>query len=331
MELEWHQLELKYQGLRVIDATAQARLMASLGEHGQRVPVLVVAAAPPCYVLIKGYRRVAALRRLGRDTVQAAVLEMSEAEALLFAWGMSHRSHRSVLEEAWLLRALHDSHGFALSELALRFGRSASWVSRRLALLEAVPGDVESLLRSSTITPQAAMKYLVPLARANTEHGRMLTAALASLGGTRLSTRQVANLYDAWRWATPEQQQQIVSRPLVAVRALHEAGRSDAPDGITPSDSVVDRFAAELEILVRASFRARRLYRCHLAPAGGVATYPALGLTWQAACEPFASVHGVIAGAPAAPNPALGATGGGRPGNPNLSAVAQLSPEPSHA
>ena len=69
MELEFHQLEQTYAGLRIADAARTARLVASLCEHGQQQPVLVVRGEDERYVLIDGYARVAALGELKRDTV----------------------------------------------------------------------------------------------------------------------------------------------------------------------------------------------------------------------------------------------------------------------
>ena len=39
MQIEWHQIELKYERLRIVDARFQARLMASLVTDGQQRPV----------------------------------------------------------------------------------------------------------------------------------------------------------------------------------------------------------------------------------------------------------------------------------------------------
>lgn len=47
MELELHQLELKYERLRIIEPGRQSRLLAALSEQGQRSPVLVVGAGEP--------------------------------------------------------------------------------------------------------------------------------------------------------------------------------------------------------------------------------------------------------------------------------------------
>src|ERR1035441_9057489 len=59
--------------------------MASLAECGQQTPIIVVLCAEnrERYLVIDGHKRIAALQQLGRDTVEATVWAMSEAEALL--------------------------------------------------------------------------------------------------------------------------------------------------------------------------------------------------------------------------------------------------------
>jgi ParB family chromosome partitioning protein len=84
MELEFQELELRYERLRVIRPAREKRLLASLAESGQQVPILVVHKSPPeGYVVIDGYKRVRSLRRLSRDTVRATTLDLEEGEALL--------------------------------------------------------------------------------------------------------------------------------------------------------------------------------------------------------------------------------------------------------
>ncbi|MCC6807083.1 MAG: chromosome partitioning protein ParB, partial [Deltaproteobacteria bacterium] len=42
MVLEFHQLDLRYAEIRSGDAKKEKRLLASLAEHGQQAPVIVV-------------------------------------------------------------------------------------------------------------------------------------------------------------------------------------------------------------------------------------------------------------------------------------------------
>ena len=85
MQLEFHQLDRRWEHLRVRHPARQRRLLASLAECGQQTPIVVVAAEGQTdrYVVIDGYKRIAALAQLGRDTVEAVVWPMSEAAAVL--------------------------------------------------------------------------------------------------------------------------------------------------------------------------------------------------------------------------------------------------------
>src|ERR1700735_4691689 len=75
MQLEFHQLDRRWEHLRVRHPARQGRLLASLADSGQQTPIVVVAAEdqPDRYVVIDGYKRIAALEQLGRDTVEAGV------------------------------------------------------------------------------------------------------------------------------------------------------------------------------------------------------------------------------------------------------------------
>ncbi|HLJ50091.1 MAG TPA: ParB N-terminal domain-containing protein [Bryobacteraceae bacterium] len=80
MKLEFHQLDRRWEHLRVHHPGRQQRLLASLAESGQQTPIVVVAAdgQPGRHVVIDGYKRMAALGQLGRDTVEAVVWPLTE-------------------------------------------------------------------------------------------------------------------------------------------------------------------------------------------------------------------------------------------------------------
>jgi len=75
MQLEFHQLDRRWEHLRVREPLRQRRLLASLADSGQQTPIVVVAAGvPERYLVIDGHKRVAALEQLGRDTVAATAV-----------------------------------------------------------------------------------------------------------------------------------------------------------------------------------------------------------------------------------------------------------------
>jgi len=137
MNLEFHQLDLRLEHLRVRRPDRERRLLASLAAAVQQIPIVVVAVREHAdrYLVIDGYKRVAALKQLGRDTVSATVWPMNEAEALVLEQSMRTSEGASALEQGWLLAELEHRFGYSLDDLARQFDRSVSWVSRRLALV----------------------------------------------------------------------------------------------------------------------------------------------------------------------------------------------------
>ena len=148
------------------------------------------------YLVIEGYKRIAALKQLGRDTVEATVWPMGEAEALLLSRAQRMSPRESALEQGWLLSEMEQRFSYSLDELARRFDRSISWVSRRLALVELLPEAVQRHVREGNIAAQIAMKYLVPVARVSAEDCERMANVFVK---HRCDARQAAQLYTAWR------------------------------------------------------------------------------------------------------------------------------------
>ena len=198
MQLEFHQLDRRWEHLRVRHPARQRRLLASLAECGQQTPIVVVAAEGQTdrYIVIDGYKRIAALAQLGRDTVEAVVWPMSEAAAVLLDRSLRLSAQETALEVGWLLSELEQRFGYSLDELARRFDRSVSWVWRRLALVELLPEAIQQQVREGKIAAQVAMKFLVPVARQSLEECQRMAAIFAE---HHCAAREAGQLYAAWR------------------------------------------------------------------------------------------------------------------------------------
>ena len=245
MELELHQLTLRYEHLRKRHPLQEKALLASLAEIGQQLPIVVVRQEEQ-FVLIDGYKRVRALRRLVRDTVRATLWEVDEVEALLLERGL-RRGNEDTLDQAWLLAELKQRFGWSVDDLARRFEHSKSWVSGRLALLEALPAPIQQQVRIGALSAHAAMKYLVPLARMDGEAARQLAAALAPMKPT---TREVGALYNGWRSGTQRTRELILQTPQIYLQA--QAAQS------APPASATERFLQDIGALGGIARRAHR-------------------------------------------------------------------------
>jgi len=238
-------LELRYETLRKRAPLAERALLGSLAEHGQQLPIVVVRQQSR-FVVIDGYKRVRALKRLARDTVRATDWPMEELEALLLERQLRCAAE-DALDQAWLLAELQERFGLSLEELARRFARSKSWVSRRLGLIESLPKSVQEQVRAGELAAHAAMKYLLPLARANAAAAVRLAAAIAPL---KLTSRQVGAIYAGWQSGTPRTRELILERPQIYLQA--QSTKSPA------SASPAERWRHDLDALCGIARRARR-------------------------------------------------------------------------
>jgi hypothetical protein len=152
--------------------------------------------------------------------VEAVVWPMGEAEALLLDRSLRFSEHESALEQGWLLAEMEQRFGYGLDELARRFDRSVSWVSRRLALVELLPEAIQQQVREGKISAHVAMKYLVPVARINLGDCQRMAAVFAQ---HRCDTRQAGQLYAAWRGGPPAIRQRLLEEPALFFKAQRQA------------------------------------------------------------------------------------------------------------
>ena len=231
MDLEQQQLDLRYSRLRLRVPHRERRLVASMAEVGQLVPVVVVGSDtdPDCAVVIDGFKRVRALRVLRLDVVRALRLDLSELEALVLYSSLRATDGASALEQAWLLQEFQSRFQLSMQQLASQFEKSESWVSRRLALVRELSAGLQGEVRRGRITPHAATKYLVPMARAKSEDCERMARAIVEHG---FDTRTVGVLYAGWRDGSAVTRDRLLEDPklyLESRRALAEAGETLDP------------------------------------------------------------------------------------------------------
>jgi ParB family chromosome partitioning protein len=242
LDLDLNLLELRFQGARLVDAMAVDQLARAIERDGQIVPV--IAAGDPANggraVLVDGYRRVAALRRLGRDRAWVECWPCAVAEAVLGVLARSRSRSFAAIEEALLLRELTQGLGLSQLDVARRCGRDESWVNRRLKLLSALPEAALAAVRDGRLSSWAAVRVIAPLARARVEDSEQL---LRSLSEAPLSTRELKRWFEHYGKASREVRERMLRHPKLFVEALNEKDEQassehlrDGPEGGCEAD-----------------------------------------------------------------------------------------------
>jgi ParB/RepB/Spo0J family partition protein len=251
VELEIQRLDLRYEALRTRSAARERRLLASIVASGQQTPIVVVRDGERD-VVVDGYKRVRALHRLRHDLVRATAWELDELEALVLERILRAGDRGNAIEEGWFLRELETRFGLGREELARRFDRTPSWVSRRLSLVRELPETVQAHVRAGAIGAHGAMRYLVPLARANEHDCTRIAEAIAK---SALSSRQLGELWAAYVSANESSRELLLADPLLVLKAREQA-RLEGDH--TPVEHVLADLSIVANVARRASGRLRR-------------------------------------------------------------------------
>jgi len=244
-ELDLHRLELRFAATRVAEPQAVQRIAASLERCGQLVPCVVVKAGcqetgEERLILIDGYRRVAALRRLGRDTVAIECWECDPTTAVIGVLTRGQHRAFAFIEQALLLREVLTDQRLSQHELASRCGHDVSWVNRRLQLLQALPDTVLAAMCAGRLSSWAASRVLVPLARANIEHAERLLQALQR---QPLSTRELRCWFEHYQTADQASRERMINHPSLFLQVVQDRRATqhgdqlrDGPEGACIAD-----------------------------------------------------------------------------------------------
>jgi ParB family transcriptional regulator, chromosome partitioning protein len=227
LDLDLHRLDLRFAGARLAEPRAVERIARSIERGGQIVPCVAVADPPVAVlasgerlILIDGYRRIAALRRLGRDTARVECWSCDLAAGVLGVMARTQSRPFAAIEEALLVRELVQGLGLSQHEVARRCGRDVSWVSRRLQLLSGLPDAALAAVCEGRLSSWAASRVVAPLARANSEHADQLVKALS---GTPLSTRELRQWFEHYQKAGRVSRERLVNHPHLFLAALEES------------------------------------------------------------------------------------------------------------
>ena len=218
MELERHQLDGRYEELRVRRRSEERLRVVESGEAIGSCPVLVVRGGERGYVVVDGFGRLRGLEGAGCEVVEAVLLEGDEGMGLVQVYQMNRGGNWSALEEGLLVKALEDL-GWSCERISIALGHTASWVSRRKGLLRALPEKIQGALREGWVCAHGAERALVPLARAN---GDGAVELVENLSGERVGSRGLMRLYETWRDGDVETRKWVIAHPKAVLRAWRE-------------------------------------------------------------------------------------------------------------
>ena len=192
-EIELSSLDGRYEGHRLRDRAAEARLLSAIAERGIAEPLEGVEEGER-HVLLNGFKRWRCARKLGLTSVPYASLGADAALGIVALLRASNDRALGLLEQAGFVDELKRQHGLGVAEIATALSRSKAWVSLRLGLVAELPPLVRQKLFAGAFPVYAYMYSVRPFMRLNAVGRDEVERFVAALSGKRLSVREIEHL-----------------------------------------------------------------------------------------------------------------------------------------
>jgi hypothetical protein len=192
-EIEVSSLDGRYEGHRLRDRAAEARLLAAIAERGIVEPLEGVEEGER-HVLLNGFKRWRCARKLGLASVPYLSLGEDAALGIVTVLRASNDRALGLLEQAGFVDELKRLHAMSVAEIATALTRSKAWVSLRLGLVAELPPLVRQKLFAGAFPVYAYMYSVRPFMRLNGVRREEVERFVVGLSGKRLSVREIEHL-----------------------------------------------------------------------------------------------------------------------------------------
>ncbi|PWU81072.1 MAG: hypothetical protein DLM72_08835 [Candidatus Nitrosopolaris wilkensis] len=158
-DLNLSEIKLSSYNFRVSDVVEES-LADCIRQHGLLQPI-VVRPKENHFEIIAGCRRYLACKSLGWKQITCHVVQLNDMQ--MFEVSLIENIQRkslTPLEEANAFRTYVCDNGWgSIAELASKIGKSSSYITKRIALLN-LPDDVLEAIKNSSLNPSSAEELL---------------------------------------------------------------------------------------------------------------------------------------------------------------------------
>ena len=245
--VERSSLDLRYEGYRLRDDAAEARLLASISERGIEEPLGGVDT-PQGRLLLDGFRRNRCAAKLGLECVPYVSWGEDEAQGIASLLSARRQRTLSILEQARFVEELLRTQQLTVADVAEMLSRSKGWVSTRRHLLSGMSVTLQQILFRGEFPVYSYMVTLRPFMRVNGVAPREIERFVQALAGAKLSVREIDLLAHGY-FRGPSALRQAIDEGGWKWTLDQMQAVPDDPEGLSEGES---RLLRELERLLQA-------------------------------------------------------------------------------
>jgi ParB/RepB/Spo0J family partition protein len=249
-------LDLRYEGHRVRDDAAEARLRASIAERGIQEPLEGVGT-PQKRILLNGFRRQRSAKKLGIECVPYVSLGEDEAMGIVSLMRIGKQRGLNLLEQAKFTVELLTVQAMSAAEVAETLGRSKSWVSMRRNLLREMSPEVQRILFRGAFPVYSYMYTLRPFMRMNSVGKQEIERFVKATAGKRLSVREIELLAQGY-FRGPDALREAIDQGKWSWSLAHMKNVPEDPEGCNDFEQAL---LSDLESVQK--YIQRLIVNCH--------------------------------------------------------------------
>ena len=229
-------LDLRLEHTRTRNNFVERSLLQSIAARGILDPLQVAGGAEEReYLLLDGFKRCRCACKLG---IGMAPAQCIAGDCVTGIVTMIRRGDRksgiTTLEQAALIEELHKRCGLTIYDIALQLGRSPSWVSVRLGMIEEMSEMVREKIMSGAFPARAYLYGIKGFTRVNKNGSRRVDAFVAAVSGKGLSTRELLVLWRAYFRGGEAMERLILEGDARRALGIIRAGPQEAHEATLP-------------------------------------------------------------------------------------------------
>lgn len=205
---EISKIDIRYESFRLPNSSQEKNLLESISERGIDMPLYGVKENK-IFILLDGFKRLRAAKKLGINIVPIKELGTSEQNGIIELLRMANAKSLHILEQVKLVNELHTVHHMTVRSIALKLEKSSAWVSVRIGIEDELGKKVWDAVFAGKFPATNAIYTLRQFRRLNKESKKNIDEFVDAVSGKKLVHRDIELLANSWFNGNEEMRKQI--------------------------------------------------------------------------------------------------------------------------
>lgn len=205
---EISKIDTRYESFRLPNSSQEKNLLESISDRGIDTSLYGVKNNN-IFILLDGFKRLRAAKKLGLNIVPIKELGVSEQNGIIELLRIANAKSLHILEQVRLVNELHITHNMTVRSIAHKLEKSTGWVSSRIGIENEFSKKMWDAVFSGKLPATSAIYTLRQFKRLNKESKKNIDEFVDAVSGKRLVHRDIELLANGWFNGNEEMRKQI--------------------------------------------------------------------------------------------------------------------------